>query len=105
MRCFNGRLALIIIGFILLAYTLAGCTVASQMYTIVYLSDEVDMAQKRGWITDAKEDELQDKLYSATVIYSTPFEYGLSDCPEAQNKNECIDDILTSIELELRGDR
>lgn len=71
--------------------------------TILALSSQVDDAEKRGWIDNETEDKLQNNLIDALKLLKNTYQVAdVSACQEAEQKNQCIDDILEYVEITLR---
>lgn len=108
MRAVTWALAL---GVLLAALvTASGCetltpnkTAAATVDGILALSDEVDLAEKRGWITNEREDELQNRLLVALgVVRSTYTLEAVPGCEQTASRQECLQQILLEVEMELR---
>lgn len=71
--------------------------------TLDTLSYQLDQYEKRGWIEDKKEDELQKSLLFAFDL-ATGSQQAIDTfyCPEAKEKSECISDITLKVETLLR---
>lgn len=94
----------------LLAFFLTACvgftpnkTIAVTSESLNTLSKQLDAYEQRGWIEDKEEDELQYMLLHAHDLLSglVPMLDSLY-CPEAENKEECVENIALKVEQVLR---
>ena len=94
--------------FIILAtLLLAGCmsinkTSEVSIDSILALSEQIDVAEKRGWIDNVTEDELQNNLIDALKLLKSA--YSVTDvraCANDLTRNECLNVILLDIEQRL----
>lgn len=71
--------------------------------SIGYASDQIDRAERNGWITNEREDELQNRLLDALGLLSgNTLVSDVITCSAGDSDRECIDRILRQIEDELR---
>lgn len=71
--------------------------------SILVLSAELDMAERRDWISNEREDELQNKLIDALKILRTAYvPGGVAGCPAELTEQECLQIILREVEEALR---
>lgn len=78
-----------------------GAVVTSE--AIYMLGVEVDLAEKRGWISNEREDELINKLIDANNVIKSAYTLeSLTFCEGAPSREECVQAILTEVELALR---
>jgi len=92
-----------------LCVVLSGCSVFTPNKTVevsidsmIALSGQIDMYEKRGWITNETEDELQNSLIDALNLLQSVYDVSdVAGCNEAMSRQECIQVILTEIELRL----
>jgi len=69
---------------------------------ILVLSTEVDTAERRGWISNATEDDLQGDLINALrVLRGAYTATDVAGCDGLADQ-ECIQKILLKVEMELR---
>ena len=71
---------------------------------IVALSNEIDLAERRGWITNEEEDALQNRLLEVLnfLIDGNVLLESLGCAPEL-TRNECAQQALLEVEFRLRG--
>lgn len=88
---------------------LSGCGVSPNKQkamiaeSIGYASDQIDRAERNGWITNELEDELQNRLLDALGLLSgNTLVSDVITCAAGDSDRECIDRILRQIEIELR---
>lgn len=71
--------------------------------SIGYLSDQIDRAELNGWITNEKEDELQNRLLKALdLLDGHNAVTDIIGCTAGDSDSQCIDRVLRDIERELR---
>lgn len=88
---------------------LSGCGVSPNKQkamiaeSIGYASDQIDRAERNGWITNEREDELQNRLLDALGLLSgNTLVADVVACSAGDSDSECIDRILLEIEQELQ---
>lgn len=98
---------------LLILLLLAGCQNVTQnkveaagIDAIVALSNEIDLAERRGWITNAEEDALQNRLLEVLnfMVDATVLLESMGCAPEL-TRNECVQQTLLDVEFRLREAR
>ena len=71
--------------------------------SLVALSTEVDLAEKRGWINNAAEDKMQNQIISVLRLMGDVNAL-VSDagCDPLLTRQECIQSVLLDVEFKLR---
>jgi len=70
--------------------------------SILALSAQIDTYERRGWITNETEDELQNSLIDALNVLNSTYTIGdVAGCTEEMSQQECIQVILTEVERRL----
>ena len=95
---------------LLCALMMVGCTSLTPNKAAAITSDvldkvavEVDQAQKLGYITDAEENALIDKLIGGQkLLLDLTVPGRLSSCADGQTKQECLQVILEEVTAKLR---
>jgi hypothetical protein len=79
---------------------------AAGIDAIVALSNEIDLAERRGWITNEEEDSLQNRLLEVLnfLIDANVLLESLGCSPEL-SRNECAQQALLDVEFRLREAR
>lgn len=71
--------------------------------TLVSLSEQVDLAQARGYISDAEENRMINQLIDGQkLIYDLYTAAQVPGCTAGQTKQQCLQVVLTDIEKRLR---
>lgn len=71
--------------------------------SVLALSTEVDLAEKRGWINNAAEDKLQNRLIAALrLMGDTQALVTDAGCDAALDRQQCIQSVLLDVEFKLR---
>ena len=70
--------------------------------SILLLSGEIDMAERRGLISNSTEDEMQNRLIDALKVMEATISYkDVAGCDESLSQQECIQVIMLEIERRL----